>query len=146
MGRSRIGVVKDADFYKSWAYLHKFCQGCGVSAKMSPWPGNSTHHLVRFRRSDEATNLLRMCIACHSACEGLPWPGMPSLTIGMCLTIKACREPLDFDVERLRVLYGFGLPDMEPIPWAYESEFRRRRPKDFAAFDTKSGASTDMDV
>jgi len=40
-----------------------------VPGCVSPWPGISTHHICKFRRSDEACNLIRLCQTCHDRAE-----------------------------------------------------------------------------
>jgi hypothetical protein len=131
---SRVGVVVDPVFYKDWSNARPYCMACGIPARKMPFPGASVHHIVKFRRSDEPTNLLKMCGVCHDSAEGIerigpfgiPWPLLP---LGVCLSIKAAREPADFDIDRLRVLYGFGLPEMLPIPPEVEASWRRWRIK-----------------
>jgi hypothetical protein len=138
---SKIGIVKDPEFYAEWALSHDHCQACGIPAREAAfqrWPGLSTHHMVKFKRSDEACNLLRLCKRCHDLAEGLTIRERgvlyPTLRLPVCLTLKLSREPGDFDAERLRVLYGRPLPDMQPVPEVIEAEFRRWRPWEPPAF------------
>jgi hypothetical protein len=139
---SRIGVICDPAMYVAWAREHLFCQVCGASERQGKAVSgvvNSTHHVVRFRRSDERCNLLRCCSRCHSLCEGLQirQPNgtlYPTLPLAVVLTVKRAREPQDFDAARLEVLYGRRLPWPKPLPWIFEEEFRKNRPKDIASF------------
>ena len=41
---------------------------------------------------------------------------LPFLKLGIVLTIKKLRDPLNFDPDRLQVLLGERLPDLEPLP------------------------------
>jgi hypothetical protein len=139
---SRIGVICDPVMYAAWAREHQFCQVCGISdrrARVESGVRNSVHHVVKFRRSDERTNLLKCCNRCHSLCEGLQIRHSdgtlyPTLPLGVVLTVKRSREPQDFDAARLEVIYGRQLPWPKPLPWIFEEQFRRNRPKDIASF------------
>jgi hypothetical protein len=127
--------VKNPKFYAQWNADHDFCQCCGIdaiTAQHERWPGLSTHHIVKFGRSDEACNLIRLCDRCHRLAEraiirenGIE---LPILEIGMVLTIKMTRDCEVWDPDRLQVLRGCSLPDMMSIPEVFELEFRERQP------------------
>lgn len=135
MGYSKCKPVKDKVFYDEYALERPWCEACGVSASRAPYHhhcggvGLSRHHLVKFRRSDEATNLLVLCNRDHQLAEGIllrdPSTGLllPKLTLGMCLSIKKARSPELLDLDRLAELYGQALPDFEPIPEFIEREW-----------------------
>lgn len=134
--KSKIGVVRDARFYTQWNRLHTYCQCCGVPWRYATLGKLTTHHIVKFRRSDEACNLLRLCLQCHDLAEGHTIRNphtrepYPRITLGICLGLKALREPSDFDSERLTVLYGRRLPDPEVLPEVFARAWRyweRRR-------------------
>jgi hypothetical protein len=125
---------KDKDFYKEWSLRHRHCQACGIQWNRAPWPGLSTHHLIKQHRAHEACVLLRLCQRCHDAAEGhtvrvdgVVWP---KLTIGVCLTLKLTREPEEVDFDRCKQLRGLNLPDFEPIPAIIEASYRKWRPRD----------------
>ena len=125
---------KNLTFYRLWSCRHEYCQACGVPASKSPWPGLSTHHVIKQHRAHEACVLLRLCQTCHDAAEGLTVKlngvAWPKLTIGICLTLKASRESAEVDWKRCRQLRGSNLPDFEPVPAVVEEAFRRWRPRD----------------
>ena len=122
--RGLNGYVRDAKFYATWNRNHTWCQCCGrdqYRAERDHYPGLSTHHIIKSGRSDEATNLLRLCQRCHNLAEGIvTWrvPGQTceKLTIGMCLWLKWKQDPLDYNPIRLELLRGSRLPDKEPPP------------------------------
>ena len=132
--------IKDAKFYAAWNAAHDYCQACGVPAHLAANQPHcagvplSTHHIVKFCRSDEATNLLRLCYRCHQLAEGanLRVDGdlLPKLKLPVCLTIKQARDPEVLNLERLAELFGRTLPDAEPIPEFIELSYRRWRPND----------------
>ena len=82
--------------------------------------GLTVHHCVKWRRADEATNLLMLCMQCHDLAEGrnirVDGVLLPKLTLGVCLAIKKFREPDEYDEARLTELFGRRLPDLEPLP------------------------------
>lgn len=112
----RAYPVKDEVVYRTYFDEHPYCEACGGKDTIS------RHHIIKFGRSDEKTNLLVLCYRCHSLAEGLRvrnpetqelWP---RLSIGVCLTIKKTRDPQDLNLPRLKELYGSSLPEMEQIP------------------------------
>lgn len=131
----RRGVVKDPVFYRDWAVAHPFCQGCGIGARRAPFPGLSTHHLVKPGRSDEPCNLLRLCHRCHERAEGVrvatPERVLPPVLPGVWLNVKRLREPADWDPARLEQLLGHALPRLETVPVDLARSWLRwgRRPK-----------------
>lgn len=137
----RVRPVDDADFYAAWALAHRFCQSCGIpqlQAYRLHWPGLSRHHIIKFKRSDEACNLLMLCQQCHDLAEmrAIRVDGvlLPRLTIGICLMIKKVREPEAWDPVRLEELFGRRLPDLEPIPDFAEESYRLWKPNPFRPF------------
>lgn len=125
--------VKDPKFYKKWAEDHPRCQCCGIGETAARRRDGgvpiSTHHIVKFKRSDEACNLLRLCNRCHQLAEGIRQVEgdlLPKLTLGVCLTIKMMRDAEAYDPERLAQLRGCALPDPEPIPDFLQAEFLAR--------------------
>lgn len=126
--------IKDKKAYDLWGMLHRYCQGCGISAAdaaLRDGVGLSRHHLVKFKRSDEPTNLLCFCWREHHLAEmGVLYRGqvkLPTLPLAVCLTLKKLRDPDEFDPARLEELYGQCLPDPEPIPDFLLKEWRSRR-------------------
>jgi hypothetical protein len=133
----RCWPVCDVAFRHAWARAHPYCQVCGLGGRDATpdFPfGLQTHHLVKFGRSDEAVNLLKVCHVCHLRIELRPVRvrGMllAVLPLGVCLTLKAVRDQPDWDPARLTTLFGRRLPELLPVPGDVEAEFRRRRPRD----------------
>lgn len=106
--------VRDVAGRREWEVRHNWCQSCGVSKDRAPWPGLSTHHVVRQGRSDEKTNWLRLCHRCHQRAEGLTvrvnGVVLPKLTLANCLYLKRHHDPEEFDERRLAELYHQALP------------------------------------
>jgi hypothetical protein len=115
---------KSAAAYAKWNKSHTYCQGCGIEDSLT------THHIVKCGRAHEGCNLLRLCIHCHDLAEGLTIREngvvLAKFTIGVCLTLKYYREPLQWDYGRLRELRLSNLPDMEAVPSRQERQFRSR--------------------
>jgi hypothetical protein len=135
----RVGVVKDPVFYKAWAWAHTYCYCCGIRQNRGgPFRDLTTHHIVKPGRSDESCNLLRLCLRCHNLAEmqTIVWNGhtLPTLPLGVCLTLKMARDPVDWNPTRLAQLYLQSLPDMLPVPDVLEQEYRINRPADIAYF------------
>jgi hypothetical protein len=130
----RLRQRRDTEFYRAWGLAHTHCQACGIpaaSARVWRWPGLSRHHIVKFKRSHEECNLLMLCQRCHDLAEGLTVKQdgilLPTLPLAVCLSIKAIREPLQFNPARLQELYGRALPSRLPIPGVFEMEYRQWR-------------------
>jgi hypothetical protein len=139
--RKKCRPVRDESGRRVWNLQHGHCQACGRTAGAwgREWGGLSTHHIVKFRRSDEDCNYLRLCGRCHELAEGarIPHPDgghWPLLTQGVCLTLKRTRESQQWNPARLAELFGRALPCPEPIPSLIEQEYRRNRPWDTARF------------
>jgi hypothetical protein len=130
--------VRDEEFRKAWSARHDFCQACGLHVSAMPFPGISTHHLVKAGRSDEGTNLLRLCGQCHSLAELLTvkvgGTTLPTLGWKICCTLKMLREPEEFDCHRLATLARRLTLDLPPIPLAIETLYRQNRPWDQSHF------------
>lgn len=87
------------------------------------FPGYAAHHLIKRSRSDEPTNFLLVCHACHQAAHGLSVPdGRPGLTLGMQLCVKKSTDPEEYDPVRLAELLHENLPDLEGLPSWYIAE------------------------
>lgn len=130
---------KDVAMYRAWSLAHPWCQCCGVPAAAAEYPGLSVHHIVKQGRAHEATNLIKLCHLHHRLAEGDTIRGpvgtpLPLLTLGVCLTLKATREPGEFDPARLAALRGRPLPPFAPVPAEFEAAYRRRRPRDAHLF------------
>ena len=135
----KVKPVKDAALYRAFFEDHPYCAACGVptgKAAFAPDCGGiglSRHHIIRFKRSDEVCNLATLCSRDHNLAEGhqirCEQTGLvlPTLTLGMVLSIKSERFPDEYDADRLAVLYGRALPDLEPIPEFLEASWRRWR-------------------
>ena len=135
----KVKAVKSLEAYRAWALAHPFCQLCGKAHKDAEFDGFclTNHHLVKWGRSDEPCNLLRLCwTPCHMVCEGLSVVNpdgvhagdrYPKLTLGAALTLKRLRDPGEVDMERLAELRGYALPVEEPVPQFWLDEYRRRR-------------------
>jgi len=125
-------------FYKDWSASHYFCFACGVPCGRAAWPGLSTHHLIKQGRSHEACNFLRLCHQCHRLAEGdqIRQNGLllPKLPLSVCLTVKRFRDPDVWWPERLAQLYLKPLPELEPLPWFFEDQFRKWQKRNPALF------------
>jgi hypothetical protein len=139
--RKKSLPVRDEKGRRVWALRHGYCQACGRTAGAwgREWGGLSTHHIVKFRRSDEPCNFLRLCGRCHDLAEGrqVPMAGggyWSALTVGVCLTLKRVREAEEWDQDRLTTLFGRTLPEAAPLPSLIEKEYQRNRPWDRARF------------
>lgn len=136
MSKSKVGAVKDAKMYAEWNREHDRCMTCGrdeVEAARECWPGLTTHHIEKFKRSDERCNLIRLCTRCHNIAEGHlileQGTRLPPLTMGVILWVKRRLEPADHCPERLTVLRGRPLPEEKPIPEFYLMEMERFCPE-----------------
>jgi hypothetical protein len=130
--------IRDEELRAVWSAQHTYCQACGVHARDAPWPGLSTHHIIKPGRSDEPCNLLRLCARDHDLAElkavrvkgtllpKLPWP--------VCCSLKAIREAEASDPVRLATLAKRLEIELPPIPRLIEAEFRRNRPWDGKRF------------
>lgn len=112
--------VRDAKFRKAWSESNDRCQVCGKtdeeSRRDNGGVGLETHHIIRFKRSDEACNLLRVCSKCHGLIHDSVFRDsggreIPHLTLGAIIAIKASHG--EFDLARLQELYGQALPEAE---------------------------------
>jgi hypothetical protein len=134
--------VRDEEFRKAWSAQHPYCQACGLHAReaqvLYPQMPLSVHHIIKPGRSDEACNLLKLCLRCHDLAElkavrvkgtllpKLPWP--------VCCSLKAIREAEAYDPVRLATLAKRLEIELPPIPRLIEAEFRRNRPWDGKRF------------
>ena len=120
--------VKDDKARKAWAAEHAYCFACGVGYEQSRYQTHcggvpiTIHHIVKPGRSDEPCNWCPLCYRDHSLAENRLLRDeqsgelLPFLKLGIVLTIKKLRDPLNFDPDRLQVLLGERLPDLEPLP------------------------------
>jgi len=122
----KAGVIRDPDAYAIWNRAHPFCQACGIpaNAALRDVRGLSTHHLIKKARSDEPANLVRLCQRCHDLAELLQVADFPLLTLAILLTVKRIRDPGEYDPDRLAALLHKSLPDPQPIPEVFLTEFR----------------------
>ena len=136
-------ILKDPVDYDLILQERPWCQACGVSSQSAPFAPHcggvplSRHHIVKFKRSDDRTNILVLCHRDHQLAEGASIRDprtrllLPRLTLGICLSLKKLRDPREYDEARLTELYGRALPDLEPIPkfllnaWASSSTRKR---------------------
>ena len=109
--------------YKAWGRKNDRCHCCGIyeAAAQTIRMGLTTHHIVRKFRASEPCVLLRLCWSvCHMAAEGsnVVWRGIrvPNLTQGHCLWLKRERCPDEWDPDRLAVILGHALPEIEKPP------------------------------
>jgi hypothetical protein len=131
----RVVPVHDAAFYREWAKGHDCCMVCGRPGSVAAHDiaRLTNHHIVKFRRSDEACNLLRVCDRDHRLCEmhtvrdPVTGAELPKLILPVVLTVKRLRDPGAWDPERLAKLFGRALPDPEPIPEIFLAEWRQWR-------------------
>lgn len=125
---------EDVAFRKAWAAERLWCQCCGGAAGL--WfSACAVHHVVKRGRSggadDSPTNLLMACLRCHELMEGqvVVYDGVrrQPLPFGSQLTLKATRDPGEYDAARLAELHGGSLPVLEPLPAWIEQSWRRCR-------------------
>src|SRR6516165_4818784 len=119
--------IIDPDFRRRWSLEHDHCMACGHDSKQwGRWL--ETHHIIGgWSRSDESTNLLRLCHRCHQLAEGLQVREggvvLPVITLGMQLWLKRLRDPSEWNPDRLRELHGSALPELEPVPQLFIDEW-----------------------
>lgn len=110
-------VVKDPSILAAVAIDWDRCMVCGWSPRSQWRPGwrLHTHHIAHGScgRSDERTNLARLCSAgpdqgCHAESHG------GDISIGHLLWCRWKAEPSTVDWVRLAILFGHFLPDLEP--------------------------------
>ena len=93
--RDKIVVI---DHRYKWSGV---CQMCGFPLRHAQ---GDVHHIIGGAgRSDEPTNLLRLCSVCHDE----SW----SVILPECLWFKWATDPRNLSWVRLAVLYGRFLPD-----------------------------------
>jgi hypothetical protein len=123
--RERCYPIRDKKTRRAWAASFPYCMACGASEY---WPGLQTHHLIKFKRSDECCNFLRLCTVCHQAAEGI---GKAPLTLAHCLWIKKERDPENWNPERLAQLYGKPLPDLCEPPLCFQKLFTQNQKEEW---------------
>lgn len=132
--------VNDCKARRLWGLDHTYCQVCHIPESMLAVTGQfpsalQTHHIVKAGRSDEPTNLCRLCPRDHRIAEGerVPRGGneyWPTITLGMILGVKRSEDPEEYDRDRLTVLRRNRarsesydpLPDEQPLPESYLME------------------------
>lgn len=122
-------IVRDEEFRKEWSHKKRFCQVCGIRDG-AYWIQHAVHHIIGGPgRSDEATNLLKVCWKCHGSfhLERIVHDGtrVPQITRGMILKIKRVQDGREYDAARLEELYGFPLPAEEDLPTYFTRHQRR---------------------
>mgnify|MGYP001599401743 CR=1 FL=1 len=121
--RQKSKPIRDPEGRRAWALTQRRCAACWAQC------GLSVHHLAKPGRDDGVENLLCLCIVCHQAAEGVVVNRMgvrvPVLALGMCLTLKRESDPKNWKPERLEILFGQRLPDLEPRPELFLQERRR---------------------
>ena len=119
---------KSEAYYKAWGRRHDYCQACGQPEGRVCL---ETHHLIKSGRAHEGCNLLRVCRRCHNLAEGLDVREggviLPKLSLGASLTLKRFREPEEWNPDRLRELRLSNIPDLEPVPFHFERDYRWNR-------------------
>lgn len=115
----KLNSVKDRDVLQEYAETHHHCALCGSESR-----ARQIHHIIGGRggRSDERVNLLMVCFfPCH------PFVDLAS-NLGVVLYVKMLEGELDgVGMERLEVLHGKTLPEFEPIPEPFWSDYRKNR-------------------
>lgn len=128
---------KDKTVYQAFAAEFPFCFGCGRSDAQSRRDfggGLEIHHFIRQHRAAERCVLAMTCWRDHKLAHGaiirVNGLVLPTLSIGVYMTLKEARDYDGTDWDRCRQLRGSNLPDFERIPGFLEREFRRHRPRD----------------
>jgi hypothetical protein len=123
-GRSpydRVKPIRDEQFRREWMARQTHCQACGRTRREANYDVMplTCHHIVKFGRSDEATNLLCLCQSCHDLAENrqIRVKGLVllPLSLGNCLWLKRDRDKGEYDPVRLAQLYGRALPELEEV-------------------------------
>lgn len=130
MADPRLKPVKSKRTLGEYAARVQWCEACGVPADAEGRIWDATlelHHIIKRGRSDERTNLIRLCRICHCRAEATSAPKF-WLTLGVILSIKKLRDPTGWDAKRLAELRLKNLPDLLPIPQALLDEFSKWRP------------------
>lgn len=136
--------VRDTKARSAWAARQDpHCQACGKPIWECDFRGLQVHHVARFKRADEPTNLLLLCAVCHGLHhdDAIRVNGhlLEKLTIQDMIAVKRARAPEEFDLARLLALLGWASVDLGPVPLMLEQEFRERRPWDVERFDKAVG-------
>ena len=112
----KMNIVRDPHFRELWKHYHPKCLACGTD---KCWIGMQFHHIIGAAgRSDEESNASTFCGICHMARHG-KLPDRPSLSLAHTLWLKKVRDPENWNPERLAVLLGHALPEIEEPPEFY---------------------------
>lgn len=134
MADPRLKPVKSKRTLGEYAARVQWCEACGITAEAaaSRYRSLEIHHIIKRGRSDERTNLIRLCRSCHQRAERTNRDDKSWLLIGHVLSIKKLRDPAGWDAKRLAELCRPGkqveLPALLPIPPELLAEFERWRP------------------
>lgn len=116
----KVNPIRDTDFRRQWSAEHNHCQVCWAEPLALQFGHLETHHLMT-GRSDEACNLLRVCVLCHLSIHAgrVEFP----LSRWEAIEVKRLAEPDEFDAARLAALqWGVNatpeaiLDRSEPVP------------------------------
>lgn len=120
----KANPVRDLAARRLWAADRRHCYACGGGLALQ------THHVAKPGRSDEVANLMRLCLWCHGSAEGETvvrfGERQPKLTFSHCLWLKRAHDPHEWNPERLAVLYGQCLPELEEPPEYYRRCLKHR--------------------
>jgi hypothetical protein len=102
MPYQRCYPVRDEALRKRW--MREKPDRCQICGERPDWRGCHCHHIVRFRRSDEGTNFLKVCADCDD--RRLHDGSGEKLTLAQVCAIKKRLDPEEYDHARLEALYG----------------------------------------
>lgn len=133
-----MGAIKDPVGRREWA-LSRLDRGCIVCGTLAPpdFRGFSVHHILggNCGRSDEPANYALVDGVCHDLAEGRQirqyGKVLPTISLGLMITIKMIRDHEDFSLSRLAELNRERLPHLEPIPDWIERHYKVNHPIPF---------------
>jgi hypothetical protein len=120
----RVGIVRKLEVASEWNLTRPCCDACGKprSQMNGELNGPTTHHIIGGSgRSDEACNLLCLCVRCHWAAEittpmRLDGVLYEPLSEGVCLSLKQLTAPGEHNPDRLARLKGGALEEYAQLP------------------------------
>lgn len=123
-------IMEDESALEAWSSLQYRCAFCWKTQREAFYDivGLSTHHMVkRSRRLCHLPwNLLRACWRCHECAEGSTIEDAPPLSFAACLGVKREGPLEDWNPDLLAELWGYKLPEIEPLPQFFVIERNRR--------------------